>query len=262
MKSFASLPSSIASLPLSAESLPADFLSSKRLDLSAFEKMFQFIGSHKELLHPQYGTTDALLMQAFESQMAGQKALARMCTEKALLIQYCLKLGRDGVSLFFQRYVSHTDSRMMNTDGKAAVLFLNDVLATYTRIAQRAKALREQQQENSEGVEQIQLMAQDPGTVISFDIPEGPPPEKIRLEGEGVEHLDANEVREWLQRRWDIYMSFDEDFREALASKNLDKVNEVLGRMPVSKAEVIVQDLDRAGILNFSSTEVRDETHA
>lgn len=262
MKSFASLPSSITSLPLSAESLPADFLSSKRLDLSAFEKMFQFIGSHKELLHPQYGTTDALLMQAFESQMAGQKALARMCTEKALLIQYCLKLGRDGVSLFFQRYVSHTDSRMMNTDGKAAVLFLNDVLATYTRIAQRAKALREQQQENSEGVEQIQLMAQDPGTVISFDIPEGPPPEKIRLEGEGVEHLDANEVREWLQRRWDIYMSFDEDFREALASKNLDKVNEVLGRMPVSKAEVIVQDLDRAGILNFSSTEVRDETHA
>ncbi|WFD19718.1 hsp90 co-chaperone Cdc37 [Malassezia caprae] len=254
MKSFASLPSSIASLPLSTESLPADFLASKQLNVSAFEKMFQYIGSHKELLRPEYGTTDALLLQAFESQMAGQKALARMCTEKALLIQYCLKLGRDGVSLFFQR--------MMNTDGKAAVVFLNDVLSTYTRIAQRAKVLREQQQENGEGIEQIQLMAQDPGTVISFEIPDGPPPEEIRLEGEGVEHLDPNQVREWLQRRWDIYMSFDEDFREALASKNLDKVNEVLGRMPVSKAEVIVQDLDRAGILNFSSTEVRDETHA
>jgi len=262
MKSFASLPSSIASLPLSAETLPADFLASKQLNVSAFEKMFQYIGSHKELLQPEYGTTDALLLQAFESQMAGQKALARMCTEKALLIQYCLKLGRDGVSLFFQRYVPNANSRMTNTDGKAAVVFLSDVLSTYTRIAQRAKVLREQQQENGEGTEQIQLMAQDPGTVISFEIPDGPPPEEIRLEGEGTEHLDPNQVREWLQRRWDIYMSFDEDFREALASKSLDKVNEVLGRMPVAKAEVIVQDLDRAGILNFSSTEIRDEVHA
>lgn len=262
MKTFASLPSSIASLPLSTESLPTDFLASKQLDLSAFEKMFQYIGSHKELLHPEYGTTDALLLQAFESQMAGQKPLARMCTEKALLVQYCLKLGRDGVSLFFQRLVLSTYPSMMNTDGKAAIVFLNDVLSTYTRIAQRAKVLREQQQENKEGVEQIQLMAQDPGTVISFDIPEGPPPDEIRLEGEGVKHLDVNQVREWLQRRWDIYMGFDEDFRQALASKSLDNVNEVLGRMPISKAETIVQDLDRAGILNFSSTEVRDETQA
>lgn len=30
--------------------------------------------------------------------------------------------------------------------------------------------------------------------------------------------------------------------------------------MPVEKAEMVVQDLDRAGILNFSSTEIRDET--
>lgn len=104
MKTFASLPSSIASLPLSAESLPADFLSAKRLDMSAFERMFQYIGSHKELLQPDYGTSDALLVQAFESQMAGQKSLARMCTEKALLVQYCLQLGHDGVRLFFQRY--------------------------------------------------------------------------------------------------------------------------------------------------------------
>lgn len=147
---------------------------------------------------------------------------------------------------------------MMNTDGKAASVFLNDVLSTYTRIAKRAQILKSQQQESQEGgVEQIQLMAQSPGTEISFEIPEGPPPEEIRLEGEGAEHLDVNQVREWLQRRWDIYMSFDEDFRQALASKSLEKVNEVLGRMPVSKAELIVQDLDRAGILNFSSTEVR-----
>lgn len=149
---------------------------------------------------------------------------------------------------------------MMNTEGRAASVFVNDVLSTYTRIAKRAQALREQHNNDEDGVEQIQLMTEDPNTTISFQIPDGPPPEKIQLEGEGTENMDVEQVRAWLQQRWDIYMSFDADFRAALESKSLDKVNEVLGRMPVSKAEIAVQDLDRAGILNFSSTEVRDET--
>lgn len=104
MKEFASLPSSLASVPLSAESLGSQS-EIKTVKLGAFETMFHFLGSHKELLRPSYGTTDALLVQAFQSQMAGQNSLARMCTEKALLVQYCNKLGPDGVSLFFQRYV-------------------------------------------------------------------------------------------------------------------------------------------------------------
>lgn len=103
MKSFASLPSALAGLPLSMDKLPPGFAPSKQLDLDTFQKAFQFLGSHKELLRPSYGTTDALLVQAFEAQMAGQAPLARMCTEKALLVQYCTQLGRDGVSLFFQR---------------------------------------------------------------------------------------------------------------------------------------------------------------
>ena len=72
--------------------------------------------------------------------------------------------------------------------------------------------------------------------------------------------MDPAHVREWLQRRWDIFNSFDDDFRRALETKDLDQVNQALGRMPVAQAEVVVQDLDRAGILNFRSTEIRDET--
>ena len=259
MKAFASLPTALRSIPLSTDKFMPGFNPAKQLDLEAFEKAFDYLSSHKELLRPDYGASDALLMQAFESQMAGQKSLARMCTEKVLLIQYCNQLGRDGVSLFFQRYVTVvSNSSMMNTDGRAALVFLNDVLATYTRIASRADSMRDKfQEESGEGVEQIQLMSEDPNTVISFSIPDGPPPEHIKLEGEGTENLDVEQVREWLQQRWDIYSSFDDEFRRALESKSLEKVNEVLGRMPVSKAEVVVQDLDRAGILNFSSTEVR-----
>ncbi|KAI3628955.1 hypothetical protein CBS9595_000027 [Malassezia furfur] len=252
MKAFASLPTALKNVPLSATGFPEGFNPAKELQLAPFEEAFRYLGQHKELLHASYGTADALLMQAFESQMAGQKALARMCTEKALLVQYCNKLGPDGVSLFFKR--------MMSPDGRAAFVFLNDVLSTYARIAQRAEALATQYKEGSEGAEQIQLMAEDPSTVISFDVPDGPPPENITIEGEGAESMDVNQVKAWLQRRWEIYQSFDPDFRAALETKQLARVNEVLGEMPVEKAERVVQELDEAGILNFSSTEVRDET--
>ncbi|WFD44508.1 hsp90 co-chaperone Cdc37 [Malassezia psittaci] len=253
MKAFASLPSALKSVPLTTTGFPEGFNPAKQLKLDAFQDAFQYLGQHKELLQTSYGACDALLMQAFESQMAGQKNLARMCTEKALLIQYCNKLGPDGVSLFFKR--------MMSQDGRAAYVFLNDVLGTYQRISQRAETLASQYQEQGEGTEQIQLMAEDPSTVISFDVPDGPPPENITLEGEGAENMDIDQVKSWLQRRWDIYNGFRPELRQALASNQLDQVNKVLGAMPIPEAEQVVQDLDQAGILNFSSTEIRDETH-
>ncbi|WFD30564.1 hsp90 co-chaperone Cdc37 [Malassezia sp. CBS 17886] len=251
MRELASLPSVLAPLPLAAASLPPNFLG-KQLDLDRFQKAFQFLGAHKELLRESSGAADALLVQAFEAQMARQPSLARACTEKALLIQYCNKLGRDGVSLFFKR--------MLSADQRAATVFLNDVLSTYRRIADRAGALSEQYKDSGAGVEQIQLMAEDPNTVISFQVPEGPPPEHISLEGEGAEAMDTGQVRAWLLQRWEIFSSFPADFRRALETKSLEQVNQALGRLPVDQAERIVQDLDSAGILNFSSTEVRDET--
>lgn len=148
---------------------------------------------------------------------------------------------------------------MTAPDGRAASVFLNDVLSTYSRIASRAEVLADQYK--GEGAEQIQLVSEDPNTVISFDLPDGPPPDTITLEGEGVENMDVEQVRAWLQRRWEIFSAFDEDFRTALLTKRLNTVNAALGRMPVSKAEVVVQELDEAGILHFSSTEVRRATH-
>lgn len=152
---------------------------------------------------------------------------------------------------------------MTQTQGKAAVVFFNDVLSTYVRIAERSKAL--QSESNSAGggrvgEEQIQLVAEDPNTVISFEVPDGPPPEKIELEGDLADTMDVEQVRQILQNRWDIYQSFDEEFKRALQTKSLEEVNKVLGNMSVEKAEEIVGQLDAANILNFESKEIRDET--
>ncbi len=196
MRQFAALPSCIpSSIPLSASTLPSSFDPAKSLPISSFEAALQFLSKHKSLLSPRANTTDSLLLEAFNAQMASNSALARRCVEKALLLQYCNKLGPDGVNLFFRRMVG-------SKDGRASVVYLNDVLATYGRIRDRSKALCEQQSSAGAGEEQIQLVAEDENTVIGFEIPDGPPPDVIELEGEAKEKLDPEDVKAWLQRRW------------------------------------------------------------
>lgn len=242
MRQFAALPSALANVALSTTALQPNSLSLLRYD--AFDKARAFLASHKELLRENYGTCDALMLEAFETEMSGKRQYARQCIEKALLVQYCTRLGPDGVSLFFQR--------MVQSDGRALLVFINDVLQTYARVATRSKELSK----TDEPQEQIQLVTEDPSVSVSFNIPDGQPPEHITLEGEGTEDLDPVQVREFLQRRWDIYNSFDPKFREALETQNLDKVNKVLGDIPVPEAEKLVEMLQESGVLSFRSTEV------
>lgn len=254
MIEFAKLPSSIPpGFSMEASQLPPSF-PIKALNMDAFEKAYEFLKAHPRLVKGQSNqAVDSLLLTAFESQGKAQDDLARRSVEKALLLQYCNKLGPDGVRLFFQR--------MTQTGGQAAVLFLNDVLSTYARIRSRSAQLAaEASAGKEEEEEQIQLVAEDPNTKIGFSVPEGPPPEKIELEGEGFENVTPEMVREMLQKQWDIFTSFSPEFQDALKTQDLDKVNAQLGSMPLEVAEKTVEKLDESGILNFSSNEIRDET--
>jgi len=106
MKAFYSLPSTIPSfIPVSSsiKALPSSFIPSKHLDTTPFEIAYKFLASHKELIPESAGTPDALLVEAFQASMRGEIELARRCTEKALMVQYVNKLGKDGMSLFFKR---------------------------------------------------------------------------------------------------------------------------------------------------------------
>jgi cell division cycle protein 37 len=49
--------------------------------------------------------TDGLLIEAFNAQIEGKDEYAKQCVHQALLLQYCRQLGRDGVALFFKRYI-------------------------------------------------------------------------------------------------------------------------------------------------------------
>jgi cell division cycle protein 37 len=251
------------------------------LPLGDFEVAFEFIQSHHEVFVP--GATDALLLAGFRAQMKGESKYAKQCVNRSLMLQYCEKLGRDGVSLFFQRLVrllwecsnpglitlfrmlsdnplSSTGKRLPPNAMPRAV-FEKDVSDTYEMICVRAEKAKEEDAKAGTR-ETIQLVCENPDTDVQFNVPDGPPPEHITLEGEGTEHLDPVQVREALMGRWEMFQAFTPEMQQALKNHSIAEVNAELEKMEVPDAEEIVRLLDASGILSFSSTDIRDETPA
>ena len=75
-----------------------------KIPLKAYEKSFEYIQNHREVYVP--GASDALLVAAFRAQGQDKPRYAKQCIHQSLLLQYCEKLGRDGVGVFFKKYIS------------------------------------------------------------------------------------------------------------------------------------------------------------
>lgn len=142
----------------------------------------------------------------------------------------------------------------------AQAIFRKDVEDTYRHIVERVEIAKREEAEAASAGEQIQLVAENPDTIISFNVPDGPPPEHLVLEGPGTEDMDVEDARNALQIRWNLFCGLPENLQEALKTNDLVAVNKVLGNMPVSEAENAVQALDMGGILNFAEGGIRDET--
>lgn len=194
-----------------------------------YRSSLSFLGSHPQILTEK--ETDGLLVLAFDAQLEGRDDRARQCVHQALLLQYCRALGRDGVSLFFKR---------ITTPGhQAQGIFFQDVQDTYLKIKNRVREILAQRAagggdgETAGGVEQIQLHAVEPGTVIGIRIPE-----------KDSEDEDERKGRE-------IFEGFKPEMQAALETGKLDEVNKVLGGMSVEEAEDLVGKLGEAGILSL-----------
>jgi cell division cycle protein 37 len=221
-----------------------------KIPLGDYQGSFEFIQQHRDVY--VLGASDALLVAAFTAERDGNSKYAKQCVHQSLLIQYCEKLGRDGVGVFFKK--------MVGGDKRALKVFVEDVENTYRHVVDRVKVNQEEEEAANEGREQIQLVPENPSQSIAFQVPEGPPPEHLVLEGPGTEGLDIEEVRKALQFRWDVFQGFSPEMQAALREGALDGVNKVLGEMSVSEAEALVGSLDVAGILNFAESGIRDET--
>ncbi|KZO96492.1 hypothetical protein CALVIDRAFT_537258 [Calocera viscosa TUFC12733] len=241
------------------------------IGVGKFQESYHFLQKNQSVLGP--GSMDALYLAAYQAAMKKDFKYSKGCVHQALLLRYCEELGKDGVAMFFQKWVavlrvtcgSFTHCRMLTGNAKAQAAFMKDVNDTSNIVKERASATRD---EESEGRETIQLHVENGVSSISFNIPEGPPPpDDMPLEvsfegGEEDEQPDLAEVRAFLKRRWDIWQGFTPKLRKALESKSLDRVNKVLEGMSVEQAEQVVAEMQESGILNFSEEGIRDETPA
>ncbi|KAJ2899592.1 SNF2 family domain-containing protein [Zalerion maritima] len=188
-----------------------------------YSASLDFLSRYPEVLAEK--ETDALLIMAFDAELEKRPAESRSYVHQALLLQYCRALGKDGVALFFRR---------ISTPGhQARDVFFNDVKDTYGKIKGRAAEILAQSAAESGGVEQIQLHAMEPGTVINIRIPPA-----------GSDDPEGQKARA-------IFDGFKPEMKEALESGELDKVNKVLGEMKVEDAEELVGQFGDAGILSL-----------
>lgn len=151
---------------------------------------------------------------------------------------------------------------MMNSDPRATSVFLKDVDDTYAHIVERVRISNEEDLAAAEsaGTEQIQLVPENPEATIGFNVPDGPPPETITLEGPGTENMNIEDVRKALEMQWEVFSGFSKEMQEALKSQSLENVNKILGGMKVPEAEQVVKLLEMSGILNFADGGIRDQT--
>jgi cell division cycle protein 37 len=74
-----------------------------QIPIGDFEKSYAAIQKDSSVLSEV--SHDSLLAEAFDAERRGDQALAKRCVHQSLLVNYCRQLGRDGVGLFFQKYV-------------------------------------------------------------------------------------------------------------------------------------------------------------
>jgi cell division cycle protein 37 len=100
-----------------------------------FESAYDFIKSYPEIVSRDI--SDSLLARAFRKQMNGEEKEAYQCCRWSLVLNYCMNLGSDGVSLFFKR---------MNAVA-ALQVFEADFDQTWKRIQERCRVLKQKDEE-------------------------------------------------------------------------------------------------------------------
>ena len=113
---------------------------------------------------------------------------------------------------------------------------MDDVNSTYARIRTRTAELAKDRAANADeqgGVEQIQLHAVEPGTQIQINIPKADSEEDVE------------------QQARIIFERFPPGLQRAMESGSLDRINEVLGKMSISEAEEVVEQMGESGMLSM-----------
>jgi cell division cycle protein 37 len=134
---------------------------------------------------------------------------------------------------------------MQGSNEQARRMFADDVTKTYQRIETRCAEIIQEQEANAQAVETIQLQPMADGSELSVRIPREDDPE-LKNSEQGAKVLE-------------VYRSLPPDFRTALETGELEKINKVLEKMKVEDAEFVVEVCSNYGFLDVGA-EVVDAT--
>ncbi|CAO3615664.1 unnamed protein product [Cunninghamella echinulata] len=201
--------------------------------LEGFPASYDYILKHMDIVTEQY--SDQILAEAFTAQLRGDTKYAKNCVIQSLTLQYCGQLGANGVNVFFQR--------MQGSNEQARRMFADDVKKTYERIESRCEEIAQEQQHQQR--ETVQLQPLQEGAQLTVRIPKEDDPE-LKNSEEGAKLLE-------------VYHSLPPNFREALETADLDKINKVLDKMKVEDAEFVIEVCSNYGFLDVNG-EVIDAT--
>ncbi|KAK9467807.1 Cdc37 N terminal kinase binding-domain-containing protein [Lipomyces arxii] len=123
--------------PYRASPLAQEFA---KIPLGNYQKCLDFIAKHPTIISEDQA--DGILFDAFGEEMAGRSKVAKTHVHNALLLQYCARLGSDGVAVFFRK--------IMMPNSPALGAFMQDVDTTYNHIKTRSKILAEEQGQEEE----------------------------------------------------------------------------------------------------------------
>ncbi|CAG8458742.1 2374_t:CDS:2 [Paraglomus occultum] len=198
--------------------IPSD-LTKAFAKVKTYDESYKFISDHPEIINQE--AVDSLLAEAFQAQLKKKAKYAKQCVHQGWLIQYCQKLGPDGVRLFFRRITTMEGARDV---------FEKDVNDTYEHICKRCEVI-EKEKGNQPQVEQIQIEMTGPGNMLSVHVPD-------------KNSDDPAEIS-----RFETFMTLPENLREALKTGELEKINKVLGSMSVPEAEKILEICNQCEVL-------------
>ncbi|KAI8083289.1 uncharacterized protein B0P05DRAFT_536808 [Gilbertella persicaria] len=194
--------------------------------LKGFDDSYKFLTNHPDIINEK--TSDSILGQAFTAQLKGEQDYAKNCVIQSLLLQYCGQLGKDGVNVFFSRMSSP------NTQGRK--MFFDDVEKTYDRIRTRCAEIAAEEVTEENGVETIQLQPMGDGSQLTIRIPT---PED--------------------EAPYKVFTSMPVSFQEALKTGQLDEINKVLEKLPVSEAENLVHICSEYGFLDVEGQVLEEQ---
>ncbi|KAI9296023.1 hypothetical protein K502DRAFT_278224, partial [Neoconidiobolus thromboides FSU 785] len=183
-------------------------------NLKTLEQSLEFISKYKFIINEKY--SDEILAKGFELQLQGNSRQAKHCVHQALIIQYCGRLGKDGVTAFFKR---------ITTTGNE--VFLKDVEDTYNILKQRCEVIR-QQNSKQKAIFQLEPTSED--AKIMVDLPTD----------------DIND-----QERKVIFNSLPLKLQEALKENTIEAINLALSELDEQEAEHALQLCDQGAFLNF-----------